>query len=243
MSVLGEPLAGVEGGRAILIGCAHGTRDEDGQATVRRVIADIRAALPDHDVREAYVDVHGPHIREVVEEIAPAAEGTSAVVVPLLLAGGYHVYHDIAEAVEDREDVSPAPALGPDPRLIEIVLDRVHEAGVPETATLVLAAAGSSDPRSQADTAEAAEMLRAAWSGPVRIGYAAGIHPTVTDAVHEAREYGEDGVVAVASFLLAPGFFQKRLEESGADYVTAPLAPHPRIVDIVVERYRDAGGA
>ncbi|WP_062388285.1 sirohydrochlorin chelatase [Demequina iriomotensis] len=225
-----------------LIACAHGTRDADGQATILRVVEDVRAALPGHDIRDAYVDVHGPYCKDVVAEVAPG-EGTAAVVVPLLLAGGYHVYHDIAEAVRDRDDVATATALGPDARLIDIVLDRIHEAGVPETATLVLAAAGSSDPRSTADTAMAAELLRARWGGPVRIGYAAGIHPTVADAVTEARANGEDGVVAVASFLLAPGFFQKRLMESGADYVTAPLAPHPRLVEIVLDRYRDAGGS
>lgn len=228
--------------RPMLIACAHGTRDEDGQATIRRLIDDVRAAMPDLEVREAYVDVHGPFITEVVDEVPPASLATSAVVVPLLLAGGYHVYHDIAEAVESREDVSPAPALGPDPRLIDIVLDRVREAAVPPTTTLVLAAAGSSDPRSQADTEEAAEMLRARWDGPVRIGFAAGISPTVAEAVAKARDYGEDGEVAVASFLLAPGFFQKRLTESGADYITGPLAPHPKLVEIVADRYRDASG-
>ncbi|SEI97159.1 sirohydrochlorin chelatase [Demequina mangrovi] len=227
---------------SMLIACAHGTRDEDGQATILQVVDDVRAALPQHEVRDAYVDVHGPYCKDVVADVAEA-DGTSAVVVPLLLAGGYHVYHDIAEAVDGRSDVVAAPALGPDPRLIDIVMDRIHEAHVPETATLVLAAAGSSDPRSEADTAAAAEMLRARWGGPVRIGYAAGIHPTVADAVTEARAYGEDGVVAVASFLLAPGFFQKRLGEAGADYVTAPLAPHPRLVEIVLDRYRDAGGS
>ncbi|WP_062517302.1 sirohydrochlorin chelatase [Demequina gelatinilytica] len=227
---------------SVLIACAHGTKDPDGQATILRVVEDVRAALPGHDVRDAYVDVHGPYCKDVVAGVSPGAD-TSAVVVPLLLAGGYHVYHDIAEAVGGRDDVVSATALGPDARLIDIVLERIHEAGVPETATLVLAAAGSSDPRSEADTATAAEMLRARWGGPVRIGYAAGIHPTVADAVTEAREYGEDGVVAVASFLLAPGFFQKRLTEAGADYVTAPLAPHPRLVEIVLDRYRDAGGS
>lgn len=227
----------------ILIACAHGTRDEDGQSTILRLIDDVRAALPDVDVREAYVDVHGPELADVVDQVPESSIGTSAVVVPLLLAGGYHVYHDIATAVQSREDVSPAPALGPDPRLIDIVLERVRDAGVPDTATLVLAAAGSSDPRSQADTAEAAEMLRARWGGPVRVGYAAGSKPSVADAVANARAYGEDGVVAVASFLLAPGFFQKRLTEAAADYVTAPLAPHPKLVEIVLERFHDAGGS
>ncbi|WP_062288988.1 sirohydrochlorin chelatase [Demequina phytophila] len=225
-----------------LIACAHGTRDEGGQATILRVVEDIRAALSGIEVRDAYVDVHGPYCKEVVAEVPPSS-GTSAVVVPLLLAGGYHVYHDIAEAVHGRDDVTAAKALGPDPRLIDIVMDRIREAHVPPTTTLILAAAGSSDPRSEADTLAAAEMLRARWDGPVRVGYAAGIHPTVADAVADARNNGEDGEVAVASFLLAPGFFQKRLAEAGADYVTAPLAPHPRLVEIVLDRYRDAGGS
>ena len=229
--------------KPVLIACAHGTRDPDGQATIRALIDAVRAALPDVDVREAYVDVHGPELADVVDEVTPSSLGTAAVVVPLLLAGGYHVYHDIAKAVESREDVSPAPALGPDPRLIGVVVERIREAGVHPTATVVLAAAGSSDPRSQADTAQAAEMLRARWDGPVRVGYAAGVKPTVAEAVAEARAYGEDDEVAVASFLLAPGFFQKRLEESGADHVTAALAPHPKIVEIILDRYRDGCGA
>ncbi len=227
----------------ILIACAHGTRDPEGQATVRAVIDAVREALPDVDVREAYVDVHGPSLDDVVDDVPPSSLATSAVVVPLLLAGGYHVYHDIAKAVESREDISPAPALGPDVRLIDIVVQRIREAGVHPTSTVVLAAAGSSDPRSQADTARAAELLRARWDGPVRVGYAAGTSPTVADAVAEARAFGEDDEVAVASFLLAPGFFQRRLEESGADQVTGPLAPHPRLVEIIVDRYRDACGA
>lgn len=229
--------------RPVLIACAHGTRDLDGQATIHALIDAVRLALPDVDVREAYVDVHGPELDDVVDGITPSSLGTAAVVVPLLLAGGYHVYHDIAKAVESREDVSPAPALGPDPRLIDIVVERIREAGVHSTSTVVLAAAGSSDPRSQADTAAAAEMLRARWDGPVRVGYAAGISPTVAEAVAEARKFGEDGEVAVASFLLAPGFFQKRLEESGADQVTGSLAPHPKLVEIILERYHDGCGA
>ncbi|MDN4482414.1 sirohydrochlorin chelatase [Demequina lignilytica] len=229
--------------RPVLIACAHGTRDPDGQATIHAVIEAVRTAMPDVDVREAYVDVHGPELQDVVDEVTPSSLGTAAVVVPLLLAGGYHVYHDIAKAVESREDISPAPALGPDPRLIDIVMERIHEAGVHPTSTVILAAAGSSDPRSQADTAEAAEMLRARWDGPVRVGYAAGISPTVAEAVAEARRFGEEEPVAVASFLLAPGFFQKRLEDSGADQVTGSLAPHPKLVEIILERYHDGYGA
>ncbi|MDN4472457.1 sirohydrochlorin chelatase [Demequina zhanjiangensis] len=225
----------------ILIGCAHGTRSEAGREVVRELLQEVRAALPDVDVREAYVDVHGPDLNDVVAEIEQG-EGLQAVVVPLLLAGGYHVYHDIANAVADRPDVVATSALGPDSRLVKLLMARLAEAGVPEDATVVLAPAGSSDERSQADTEKTAEMLRTAWHGPVRVGFAADFTPTVSEAVATARDFGEDGAVAVASYLLAPGVFQDRLAESGADCVTKPLAPHRVLVDIVVGRYREACG-
>ncbi len=221
----------------ILIGCAHGTASEEGQAVVRQILEAVRVAMPEVDVREAYVDVHGPFLDDVIAEIPVSEDGLSAVVVPLLLASGFHVYHDIANAVGSRPDIVGAEALGPDTRLVDIVLDRLREAHVPAEATLVLAAAGSSDPRSQADTEAAAENLRGAWGGPVLVGFAAGHEPSVADAVAQAHEFGEDGVVAVASFLLAPGVFQKRLGEAGANYVTGPLAPHPDLVSIIADRY------
>ena len=58
--------------------------------------------------------------------------------------------------------------------------------------------------------------------------------------VAAAREVSGGAPVAVASYLLAPGFFQQRLEDSGADVVTGPLAPDPRIIEIVLARYRGA---
>ena len=224
---------------AILIGCAHGTRAAAGQQTIRDLLAAVHEAM-DIEVREAYVDVQDPRIDAVIDGIESRDGAASAVVVPILLGGGYHVYVDIAQAVEGRPDVLTAPALGPDPRLLDIVVERLDQAGVPRDATVVLAAAGSSDPRSQADTATAAEMLREHWAGPVRIGYAAGPSPSVADAVASARENGEDGTVAVASYLLAPGLFQRRLHEAGADFVTEPLAPHHALLEIIADRFHDA---
>ena len=224
---------------AILIGCAHGTRADAGQQTIRELLDAVRAAM-DIEVREAYVDVQDPKIDLVIDGVDAREDGVAAVVVPILLAGGYHVYVDIAEAVKGRTDVRSAPALGPDPRLLQIVLERLDHEGVPHDATVVLAAAGSSDPRSQADTELAADMLREHWDGPVRIGFAAGPSPSVADAVASARDNGEDGVVAVASYLLAPGLFQQRLHEAGADYVTGPLAPHSTLLEIISDRFHDA---
>jgi sirohydrochlorin ferrochelatase len=224
-------------GAPILIGCAHGTKSSAGKQTIKALLDAVRIALPEVDVREAYVDVHGPYLADVIAEIPMVEQGRAAIVVPLLLAGGYHVYHDIAEAVANRPDIVAAGALGPDQRLTGILLDRLREAHVSRGSTLVLAAAGSSDERALADTEAAAEMLRGTWAGPVRVAYAAGHDPSVADAVRTAHEFGEDGTVAVASYLLSPGVFQSRLHEAGADVVTSALAPHPGLVSIVIDRY------
>jgi len=38
----------------------------------------------------------------------------------------------------------------------------------------------------------------------------------------------------VASWLLAPGLFHRRVTESGADVVTEPLGSHARVADLVL---------
>ena len=219
-----------------LVVCAHGTRDPAGRATISAVVAAVAARLPDVRVLEAYVDVHGPDVVEVVDGLP---EGEGGVVVPLLLAGGYHVHVDIAQAVAARPDVLATAALGPDERLVDIVLDRLRAAGANPGMPVVLVPAGSSDARAQADSAVVVEALARRWSGPVSLGFAAGPQPSAADAVALARGSSR-GPVALASYLLAPGFFQRRLEDAGAAVVTGPLAPDERIVDIVIDRYRSA---
>ena len=224
-----------------LVLCAHGTRDSDGRRTVRAVLDAVADRLPDVEVLEAFVDVHGPEVGEVVARL-PRASGSevAGVVVPLLLAAGYHVHVDIADAVRGRPDVVVAGALGPDDRLVDLLVDRLGAAGAARGETVVLAPAGSSDPRAQADSVEMARRLAERWGGPVTLGYAAGPAPTVQEAVRVARASAPAGRVAVASYLLAPGFFQTRVESAGADHVTGPMAPDPRIVEIVLSRYREA---
>src|SRR6478735_7877052 len=193
--------------RPALVLCAHGTRDPMGRATVRDVVDAVADRLPGVEVLEAFVDVHGPEVADVVAGLTRApGDEVAGVVVPLLLAAGYHVHVDIARAVAERP--------------------------------VVLAPAGSSDERAQADSADMAERLAARWGGSVSLGYAAGPAPAVADAVTTAREASGGMPVAVASYLLAPGFFQGRVEASGADVVTGPVAPDPRVVEIVLSRYR-----
>ena len=96
----------------VLIACAHGTSNLDGQECINRLREQIAALRPGLDVLEAYVDVQEPALPEVVAGL-PA--GTAAVVVPLLLSVGYHVTVDIARAVASRPDAAGGCSAGSGP--------------------------------------------------------------------------------------------------------------------------------
>src|SRR5262249_22189046 len=83
----------------------------------------------------------------------------------LLMSSGYHLSSDLAGAAR-AAGVPVARPLGPDPRLVRALSGRLREAGVPAQVPVVLAAAGSSDPRALADTRRQAAMLAAHRRAP-----------------------------------------------------------------------------
>ncbi|MCU1605991.1 MAG: putative Sirohydrochlorin cobaltochelatase domain, cbiX family [Modestobacter sp.] len=224
----------------VLVACAHGTRNPTGRRLVAELALTARSLRPGLQTTAAFVDVQPPTVVDVVAGLAAA--GTPAVVVPLLLSGGYHVHVDIAGAVDAHDDARAARPLGPDGRLVAVLLDRLLSAGAdprdPNTA-VVLAAAGSSDPRAVADVEGTAELLQREWAGPVTTGYGSAALPTVADAVRTARRAGAERVV-VAAYLLAPGHFHGKLMDTGADLVSGPLLPDDRIAAVLLDRYDQA---
>jgi sirohydrochlorin ferrochelatase len=221
----------------VLVACAHGTRNPTGRRLIAELALAARVQRRGLVTTAAFVDVQPPTVVDVVAELSGA--GRPAVVVPLLLSGGYHVHVDIAGAVAAAPGTVAARPLGPDPRLVEVLHDRLVQSGAdprdPLTA-VVLAAAGSSDPRAVADVESTADLLQRTWAGPVTTGYGSAAQPTVPDAVLAARRGGAERVV-VASYLLAPGHFHDRLAGAGADAVTAPLLPDERIAAVLLDRY------
>ncbi len=120
--------------------------------------------------------------------------------------------------------------------------ERLVQAGHRTGDAVVLAAAGSSDARAVAQVRRASRALGAAAGRRVRVGFAATGAPEVSALVGALRRAGERRV-AVASWLLAPGVFQERLRNSGADVVAEPLGVHERVVDAVLQRYRETARA
>jgi sirohydrochlorin ferrochelatase len=226
----------------VLVACAHGTRNPTGRRLIAELALAARRLRPGLTTTAAFVDVQPPTVADVVAELSSA--GRSAVVVPLLLSGGYHVHVDIARAVEGAAGAVAARPLGPDPRLVAVLAERLLEAGADPSdprSAVVLAAAGSSDPRSVADVEATAAALQDRWAGPVTTGYGSAARPTVADAVSSARSAGA-AHVGVAAYLLAPGHFHDKLAGAGADVVTAPLLPDDRIAGVLLDRYDTALG-
>ena len=237
----------------ILVACAHGTNNPAGKAAVLGLVDQIRAARPGLTVLDAYVDVHGPALPDVVAGLPADAR---AVVVPLLLSVGYHVKVDIARAAASRPGTLTAGPLGPDERLADLLAERLAEAGLGEDDAVVLAAAGSSNPQAADDIERLADMLRHRIPNRILPGYGASAAPSVPDAVAEFRaeeaaprgpsqtSEADDPVrVVIASYLLAPGHFHDQLARAGADAVAAPLLPAPVIAQIVLDRYDEAVAA
>src|SRR5262249_53975427 len=143
-----------------------------------------------------------------------------------------------------RAGVPVAAPLGPDPGLVAALADRLRAAGAPAGTPVVLAAAGSTDPRAAGDARNQAALLASHLQAPVLAAFASPPRPTVSGAGPTVSEAVADlaartgGPVAVASYLLAPGVFAGRLRASGAAWVSAPLGDHAAVVGLVLERFR-----
>ncbi|MDI2132503.1 sirohydrochlorin chelatase [Yinghuangia seranimata] len=237
-----------------LLAVAHGTRDPEGRAATRALLDLIRAERPGLTVELGYVDVAEPLLTDTLATLSGPV-----VVVPMLLGTGYHVRTDIpaALAAAPQVDARVAGALGPDPRLADVLLERLAEApgrphqdpqpvddgGEPAPVVhstgfdaIVLAAAGSTDPEANADAARMAALLGDLTGRPVVASYLCASSPTPAEAVAALHA---DGVhnIAVSGYLMGPGYFARKAARSGATVTAAPLGAHRAIARLVLDRY------
>jgi sirohydrochlorin ferrochelatase len=214
---------------------AHGTRKANGVSMIGDLAARVSTELGVR-VHTAFVDVLGPSPAEVLR-LSPG----QAVLVPAFLAGGYHVHTDIPAhvAASERADVIVTDPLGPSAQMVRVMTDRMLQSGWRPEDSVVMAAAGTSDPRAQRDLRMTAALLSAAIGRRVELAYAATGQPRVAEAVAGLRARGARRVV-VTSYLLADGLFQDRLRAAGADVVTDPLGTHPGVVRLIASRFRRA---
>jgi sirohydrochlorin ferrochelatase len=225
----------------VLLAVAHGSRDPAAQHCVLSLTSRVARSADGVTVRTAFVQNAQPSLAEGLDDAAAQAGADGVVVVPLLLSSGYHLSSDIAGAAR-AAGVPVARPLGPDPRLVRALSDRLREAGVPGQVPVVLAAAGSSDPRALADTRRQAALLAAHRRTPVVAAFATAARPTVNEAASFLADVTGQPV-AVAAYLLAPGMFHDRLWLSTGSWVSGPIGDHPAVAELILDRFGATAGA
>ncbi|MFC4121130.1 sirohydrochlorin chelatase [Nonomuraea zeae] len=218
-----------------LVLAAHGTRSAAGEETLAALAETVRRMHPGRRVELSYLEISSP----LLSDVLPAVRGP-VVVVPLLLAGGYHVHIDLPEVIaERRPDAVVAGWLGPHRLLTTALVRKLARAGLRSTDAVVLGAAGSSDPAALADVRAAAHRLAVRLARPVTAAFASAGSPSLEEAM-ERLGSTPAARVAIASYVLAPGFFHDRLAAAGADLVSEPLGADQDVAALVWHRYEEA---
>ncbi|MEU1330895.1 sirohydrochlorin chelatase [Streptomyces sp. NPDC005865] len=234
--------------RPVLLVVAHGSRDPRHAATVRALVRRVRALRPGLRVETGFLDFNAPSVSGVLERLD--AEGVRDVVaLPLLLTRAFHAKSDIPavlRAAPARLRVTQAAVLGPSPLLLSALERRLYEAGLDpadkSSTGVVLASAGSSDPEAIAVIADIAREWRHTGWCAVRPAFASASLPRTEDAVRALRATAGVRRVAVAPYVLAPGFLPDRIARGAADadLLADVLGPAPEVARLLVRRYDEA---
>lgn len=228
-----------------LILTAHGSADPRSAAVTEAMAGRIRRLRPWLDVHVAFLERCGPNLRDVLDETM-----AGGVVVPYLLAGGYHARVDIPAVIEaSGRTVEQAEVLGEDPALLAVLRHRLAEAGASPTDRslgVVVVAVGSSDAHANGRTATVASAVSAGtrWAG-AEVAFATGPRPNLDDAVRDLRARGARRVM-IAPWFLAPGRITDRVSEFAARQglpMSEPLGSHNLVAATVLDRFDEVVAA
>jgi sirohydrochlorin ferrochelatase len=220
-----------------LVAVVHGPLHPAGERSLGAVLDRVQARLTGVPVRRAFVAAGRPS----VEDALLAAPGP-AVLVPVLATSrsgpaGSEPWRDAG-----RGQVVIEPC-GAERLLVEVVRQRLLQAGARPGQPVVLVAAGSLDAEDLSHTQHAAGLLQSLWGGPVRGSHLTGCGPRLSEVAAEFRAAGA-APPAVAPYLLADGHHHRKAQGDarslGLGLVAEPLGDHPLVAETVIRRYRTA---
>jgi len=226
-----------------LLVIGHGSRDPEGVAEYWRFV-DLVARTTDVPVGGGFIELAEPDLDTAIDKVV--ADGAEHVVgVPLVLLGAGHMKLDGPAALERGRRRHPGVrfdygrALGIHPHVLDVAADRIPRG----TDAVVVVGRGSSDPDANADLYKIARLLQDATGvdivEPAVVSLA---DPRVPAAIERCRRLSARRVAVVPYFLFTGVLVDRIGEQARADGATT--CPHlgvdGRLVDLVLERYREA---
>lgn len=231
----------------ILLG--YGSADPRVADVSHAVRSDVLEIRPELDVSVAVLDHGSPSGLQVVNKLVKRG-AHEVVFVPLLLSDAFHGHAEVPALVAQVQAAHPDLAviasrpIGPEAQLLSVVDRRLREElrsrRISELDGLVFAAAGSTDPRSNALVARRARQWASHHRLPCVTAFATASGPTTGEAVRTLRTQGRRHI-AVGSWFLSPGHLYTHQAElalgAGAVAVSAPLGAQPEIAETALARY------
>ena len=115
----------------------HGTRSAEANAPLAELAKKLGSARPSWIVEHAHMELAEPDFDTAIDRLV--ARGANEILVHLHFLGiGYHVRESIPRLVAIAQErhvtvsIETTPPLGDDPRLVEIVLDRMDAQSGPD---------------------------------------------------------------------------------------------------------------
>jgi sirohydrochlorin cobaltochelatase len=246
-------------GPALLI-VGHGSRDPRGAREFHELVALTRECNPSLSIEGGFIELSRPPISECVNRLAEGGVRNIAAVPLMLLAAG-HAKDDIPATLVREKMSHPevgfeyGRALGIRPELLELMDEKIS-AAVPEeekeeTAILVVGR-GSSDPDANSDLFKASRLFYEGRPYPlVETAYVSMTPPSVHEGLERLKRLGAKKI-AVFSYFLFTGVLEERIRNQSEEFTgenpglaisyAGYFGPHEKIVDLVMDRYREAVG-
>jgi sirohydrochlorin cobaltochelatase len=196
-----------------VIGLAHGSR----HAGVAPALAELMDAVGDRcgaPARAAFLDLTEPHLEAVASGLA--AEGYErAVVVPLLFTAAFHATIDVPQTVRAAADAASvdlivSDIIGTGDDVVQLLQTSAADSDLPDNASLLLFAVGSSREAANAAVHDLAARLETVRSAPVLAAFGT-TEPrpdAVIDQLPEPR--------AIVPLFLSPGLLLDPLVDMAA---------------------------
>jgi sirohydrochlorin cobaltochelatase len=241
-----------------LLVVGHGSRDPRGTREFHELVALVRERNPALTVEGGFIELSRPPISECVNRLAEGGARRIAAVPLMLLAAG-HAKDDIPATLVREEMRHPdigfkyGRALGIRPELLSLMDERIS-AAVPEeekgeTAILIVGR-GSSDPDANSDLCKISRLFYEGRPYPfVEAAYVSLTPPGVPAALDRLKRLGACRIV-VFSYFLFTGLLEERIRRQSEEFAAANpdvavsyagyFGPHERVVDLLLERYREA---